>query len=31
MLDLTKQDPLEPINIKDIGSNGDPCFGKIMI
>lgn len=28
MLDPTKQDPLEPINIKDIGSNGDPCFGK---
>ncbi len=27
-LDLTKQDPLEPISFMFIGSNGDPCFGK---
>lgn len=26
--DLTKQDPLTPINLESLGSNGDPCFGK---
>lgn len=26
--DLEKQDPLEPIDITTLGSNGDPCFGK---
>lgn len=26
--DLTKQDPLEPIDITRLGTNGDPCFGK---
>lgn len=26
--DLSKQDPLEPIDITTLGSNGDPCFGK---
>lgn len=26
--DLTKQDPLEPIDITQLGTNGDPCFGK---
>lgn len=26
--DLTKHDPLEPIDITQLGSNGDPCFGK---
>lgn len=26
--DLTKQDPLEPIDITKLGTNGDPCFGK---
>lgn len=26
--DITKQDPLEPFDINQIGSNGDPCFGK---
>jgi hypothetical protein len=25
---LEKQDPLEPIDITKLGSNGDPCFGK---
>jgi len=25
---LEKQDPLEPIDITQLGSNGDPCFGK---
>jgi hypothetical protein len=25
---LSKQDPLEPIDITTLGSNGDPCFGK---
>lgn len=25
---LSKQDPLEPIDITILGSNGDPCFGK---
>ena len=26
--DLTKHDILNPISIEDIGTNGDPCFGK---
>ena len=26
--DLTKQDPLVPIDITRLGTNGDPCFGK---
>ena len=26
--DLTKQDPLEPIDITSLGSDNDPCFGK---
>ena len=26
--DLTHQDPLKPIDITQLGSNGDPCFGK---
>lgn len=26
--DLSKQDPLTPIDITQLGSNGDPCFGK---
>ena len=26
--DITHQDPLEPIDITKLGSNGDPCFGK---
>lgn len=26
--DLSKQDPLIPIDLASIGSNGDPCFGK---
>lgn len=26
--DLRKQDPLTPIDITQLGSNGDPCFGK---
>lgn len=26
--DLTNQDPLEPIDITQLGTNGDPCFGK---
>ena len=25
--DIKNQDPLEPINISELGSNGDPCFG----
>jgi len=25
---ISKQDPLEPIDITQLGSNGDPCFGK---
>jgi len=25
--DIKNQDPLEPINIAELGSNGDPCFG----
>lgn len=24
---IKNQDPLEPINIAELGSNGDPCFG----
>lgn len=27
LLDIKNQDPLEPINIAELGSNGDPCFG----
>lgn len=26
--DLSKQSPLEPLDLASIGSNGDPCFGK---
>ena len=26
--DISKADPLVPIDIDSIGSNGDPCFGK---
>lgn len=26
--DLTKQDPLVPIDLTSIGTNGDPCFGQ---
>lgn len=26
--DLSKHDPLQPIDLSSIGSNGDPCFGK---
>lgn len=26
--DLTKHDPLVPIDITQLGTNGDPCFGK---
>lgn len=26
--DLKSQDPLVPINLASIGTNGDPCFGK---
>lgn len=26
--DLSKHDPLLPIDLSSIGSNGDPCFGK---
>jgi len=26
--DLSKMDILKPLSITDIGSNGDPCFGK---
>lgn len=26
--DITKQDPLVPINLDTIGTNNDPCFGK---
>lgn len=26
--DLSKQDPLVPIDITQLGTNGDPCFGK---
>ena len=26
--DISKVDPLVPIDIDSIGSNGDPCFGK---
>jgi len=26
--DLSKQDPLIPIDLASIGTNGDPCFGK---
>ena len=25
--DIKNQDPLEPINIAELGTNGDPCFG----
>lgn len=25
--DIKNRDPLEPINIAELGSNGDPCFG----
>ena len=25
--DIKNQDPLEPINIAELGSSGDPCFG----
>ena len=25
--DIKNQDPLEPINIAELGSNSDPCFG----
>ncbi len=25
--DIKNQDPLEPINIAELGSNADPCFG----
>lgn len=25
--DIKNQDPLKPINIAELGSNGDPCFG----
>ena len=25
--DIKNQNPLEPINIAELGSNGDPCFG----
>ncbi len=25
--DIKNQDPLEPINIAELGSKGDPCFG----
>lgn len=25
--DIKNHDPLEPINIAELGSNGDPCFG----
>ena len=25
--DLTKQDILTPLDISQLGSNGDPCFG----
>ena len=25
--DIKNQDPLEPINIAALGTNGDPCFG----
>lgn len=28
MPDITKQDPLEPFDINQIGSIQDPCFGK---
>lgn len=27
LLDLTKQDILTPLDISQLGSNGDPCFG----
>ena len=26
--DLSKVDIMKPLSIKDIGTNGDPCFGK---
>lgn len=26
--DISNQDPLEPFDITQLGSNGDPCFGK---
>ena len=26
--DITKHDPLIPIDITQLGTNGDPCFGK---
>lgn len=26
--DLSNHDPLQPIDLSSIGSNGDPCFGK---
>lgn len=26
--DISEQDILKPISLSDIGSNGDPCFGK---
>lgn len=26
--DITKQDPLVPINLDSIGTNNDPCFGQ---
>lgn len=25
--DLSKHDPLAPLSLEEIGSNGDPCFG----
>lgn len=28
LLDLNKQDILTPIDITQLGTNGDPCFGK---
>jgi hypothetical protein len=26
--DITKQDPLTPFSIENLGTNGDPCFGQ---
>lgn len=26
--DITKQDPLVPFSLENLGTNGDPCFGK---
>lgn len=26
--DLSKQDPINPVDLMSIGTNGDPCFGK---